>query len=191
MGFLKGCGNARRINSRSSAKWFTYQSVAIRCHLNEKASWRNQALALRTPVSERYRDIATTAKQPGVLDCVGNNSPTRIPFPDLNGPRSTTDLQIPQRRRNENYKAVVDLHVLRHGCAGGLEPNGEWPVQARHPGILGSSDRCISPRPFSGRRRSRCCCANDIYRDNNCYAHNHPQNHRPHQHHLCGGGLRD
>ena len=46
MGFPKGCGNARRINSKSSAKWFTYQSVALRCHLNEKARRRNQALAL-------------------------------------------------------------------------------------------------------------------------------------------------
>jgi len=46
MGFLRECGNARRISSRSSAKWFTYQSVAIRCLLNEKARWRNQASAL-------------------------------------------------------------------------------------------------------------------------------------------------
>jgi hypothetical protein len=28
---------------------------------------------------------------------------------------------------NENYKAVVDLRMLRHGCTGGLGPNGARP----------------------------------------------------------------
>ena len=55
MGFPEECGNARRINSKSSAKWFTYQSVALRCHLNEKARWRNQALTRfdRWPMSAK------------------------------------------------------------------------------------------------------------------------------------------
>ena len=37
MGFRKACGNARRVNSKSSAKWLAYQLVALRCHLDEKA----------------------------------------------------------------------------------------------------------------------------------------------------------
>jgi hypothetical protein len=72
--------------------------------------------------------------------------------------------------------------MLRHGCAGGLGPNGERPGHARHSGIFGSSNRCISPCPCRRRRRSRCCSSNDIWRDGNRYAHNHPQDHRPHYH---------
>src|SRR5258708_12061330 len=91
--------------------------------------------------------ISTTAKRPAtVLDCAGKTLPHPYLFPELNGPRSTTDAQNSSKEaKNENYKAVVDLHVLRHDCTGGLEPNDEWPGQARHSGIFGSSNRCLSP----------------------------------------------
>src|SRR5258708_1247029 len=95
--------------------------------------------------------ISTTAKHPAtVLDCAGKTLPHRIPS------RSQTDRGVQLMRKflkggeNENYKAVVDLHVLRHDCTGGLGADDEWPGQARHSGIFGSSNRRISPRPFRG-----------------------------------------
>ena len=38
---------------------------------------------------------------------------------------------------DENYKAVIDLHVLPESCTVGLGPNGEQLCQAWHPGIPG------------------------------------------------------
>jgi hypothetical protein len=47
-----------------------------------------QTTSSRQSLNECNGDVSTTAKQPStVLDFAGNTSPTRIPFPELNGPK--------------------------------------------------------------------------------------------------------
>ena len=77
MGFPKGCRNARWINSKSFAKRFTYQSVALRYHLNAKVGWRYQATShactLPTPPESRLSVYAIREEAPAVSIVTGSS----------------------------------------------------------------------------------------------------------------------
>jgi hypothetical protein len=80
MGFPEGCGNARRINSKSSAKWFTYQSVAFRCHLKKKAKFTKPGENAQNPSMRVDRPVFNLLLNPTDTLFVGGDDPDLVKF---------------------------------------------------------------------------------------------------------------